>query len=480
MPEFDRSEYEYSEYEKYISSRTSTEGLVLDRANCRVQFDEKNRLVKLFCDPFFAEQYESLSEKHTSVPTSVKRILAYGKEAAEGKPMEHFEMKDANAELDTLTKHFNITFRDEKKVDKYHAYEYYENAISGSTVTFALGEGLLDFCYFDIEKNAESLNVMFSLFSKQGRDIKTLLSGNMPEPERPIVIKDAEQNAKFFDDMWKETNKYCREFFYNSLYTAVFSPIFMECNSEMHHRYVDYLLFLQAEFREKMQFCFDPEFYPSALGNMTPTERYAIYCGMYKGFPSTQKRTESFAVITEKKAKTTYTETAEYKDFIEKYCKDKTKADLISNHCSVELSYACSTIFDMLNLEFTKMLETDIRLRKCKRCGRYFIMKGNYDTNYCDRILEGQTRTCQELAAQDNYKAKAAENPALKIYSKYYKRFAARLRSKQLKEKDFNTWRYQAITKRNDCLDGKITTEEYVQWLEGYFSKKKAAEASDK
>ena len=47
---------------------------------------------------------------------------------------------------------------------------------------------------------------------------------------------------------------------------------------------------------------------------------------------------------------------------------------------------------------------------KCKRCGKYFIMKGNYDTKYCSRIAEGETRSCQELAAIDNYKAKIADD----------------------------------------------------------------------
>ena len=96
-------------------------------------------------------------------------------------------------------------------------------------------------------------------------------------------------------------------------------------------------------------------------------------------------------------------------------------------------------------------------------------MKGNYDTNYCDRVAEGQTRSCQDLAAQDNYKAKAAENPALPVYSKYYKRYAARVRSRQIKEDDFRKWKYKALEKRDECSDGKITVEEYIAWMESCF-----------
>lgn len=74
----------------------------------------------------------------------------------------------------------------------------------------------------------------------------------------------------------------------------------------------------------------------------------------------------------------------------------------------------------MLMFELWEMLTKSVRFRKCKRCGRYFIMKGNYDTNYCDRVAEGETRNCQELAAQENYKKKMADNAAIPLYQKYY------------------------------------------------------------
>ncbi len=69
----------------------------------------------------------------------------------------------------------------------------------------------------------------------------------------------------------------------------------------------------------------------------------------------------------------------------------------------VNIEYEFHTTADILELEFTKMLEQDVRFRKCKRCGRYFIMKGNYDTKYCNRVKPGETQVCQTLAAQENY-----------------------------------------------------------------------------
>ncbi|MEG1442524.1 MAG: DUF6076 domain-containing protein, partial [Oscillospiraceae bacterium] len=139
----------------------------------------------------------------------------------------------------------------------------------------------------------------------------------------------------------------------------------------------------------------------------------------------------------------------------------------------MNIDYEFSTINDILNLEFTKMLEHNIRFRKCKRCGKYFIMKGNYDTNYCDRIAPGETRNCQEFASFENYKLKTADNPAISAYSKYYKRYAARVRVRQIKEDAFKKWKYQAITKRDECSDGKITLDEFTAWMEDSFPNRK-------
>ena len=117
--------------------------------------------------------------------------------------------------------------------------------------------------------------------------------------------------------------------------------------------------------------------------------------------------------------------------------------------------YHFSSTEEILELELSKMIENGIHFRKCKRCGKYFIMKGNYDTRYCDKIAEGETRSCQELAAQENYKKKMVEDEALPIYSKYYKRYAARVKVRQIKEADFKKWKYDPRRKILYIQNGK-------------------------
>ena len=100
-------------------------------------------------------------------------------------------------------------------------------------------------------------------------------------------------------------------------------------------------------------------------------------------------------------------------------------------------------------------------------------MKGKYDTRYCDRVAEGESRSCQEFAAAENYKAKHADDKATAIYSKYYKRYSARVKVRQIKEADFKKWKYQAMTKRDECTAGDITAEEFAEWMENYFPNRK-------
>lgn len=42
----------------------------------------------------------------------------------------------------------------------------------------------------------------------------------------------------------------------------------------------------------------------------------------------------------------------------------------------------CKSIEQQIEFELMQLLKSDIGMRKCKRCSKYFIMKGYYDTNY--------------------------------------------------------------------------------------------------
>ncbi len=120
----------------------------------------------------------------------------------------------------------------------------------------------------------------------------------------------------------------------------------------------------------------------------------------------------------------------EYQAFRKQFSAQPAQVEMAVRFPSLlNISYLCSTLYEMLMLEFTKMLEHGIRFKKCKNCGRYFILKGNYKTDYCDRIPEGETKDCQTIASLKNYRKKAATNTAWLLYNKFYKRYHARMKA---------------------------------------------------
>lgn len=110
-----------------------------------------------------------------------------------------------------------------------------------------------------------------------------------------------------------------------------------------------------------------------------------------------------------------------------------------------------------------------ISVPTCLASGRYFIVKGNCHGSYCDRIAEGELRTCQQLAAQEAYleklKSNDGKNP-LSVYQKYYKRCFARVQAGSLKREKFKLWQYEAVQKRDGCLGGTLTLDEFENWLD--------------
>ena len=97
------------------------------------------------------------------------------------------------------------------------------------------------------------------------------------------------------------------------------------------------------------------------------------------------------------------------------------------------------------------MIEHNIRIKKCKNCGKYFVLKGDYSTDYCDRIPDGEKFTCKKLAAMQARKKKVQDNPILK-YEKAYKRMYAHLSNHKISNEDFRLWAEAAANKRDSSL----------------------------
>ena len=159
---------------------------------------------------------------------------------------------------------------------------------------------------------------------------------------------------------------------------------------------------------------------------------------------------------------------------IEKYGIEKVHIDILYTRPSVlSIHYSFSNVLDMLSFEIMKMLEQGTQIKRCKVCGKYFVLKGNYATEYCTRIADGETYNCQTIASLKNYKEKIGSNDAWKLYNKYYKRYFARAKVGTIKAPAFKQWQYEATAKRDDCTAGDLSVKEYETWLDNSFPNRK-------
>ncbi|MBQ9826438.1 MAG: hypothetical protein IJM61_04590 [Firmicutes bacterium] len=507
----DYSEFEHTEYDRYRSIRSNRNNLQLDYFRNNVLFENKGRFT-IDIDPFH-EFYAMYDE-----------LVDYEKECAEREGRAPYKVSmfedgdlgnDARQELIEYNSQIVEIFKDrlgsadseEQEITGMQAgaspdmemdEEPLNNVFSGTNVTLNLGEGILDFVYADfITPSADCLS-LYSYWEKlkersekNGAQVDRILADfylTEPEPENNKVYNHLQLSVETYYD-YCSTFDEIKDIAYASLYSAIFPPVFTDIkiySKKQIQQYFYYLMALQKEYLEILEFCFDEDYFPEVLGGYSPGERYVAYRYIHD-LPTYIHRNEilrmdgnvdehethgglDFAQYAKVVAKNINKDLSIFTDFAKKYSISESEARMIfvrPRH--IYIDYEVRTVADMLELELSKMIEENIHFRKCKRCGRYFIVKGNYNTNYCNRIADGETRSCQELAAMETYKKKVADVPAMAIYQRYYKRYKARERVNQIKKDDFNKWKYKAMDKREDCINGKITPEQFEEWLEGCF-----------
>ncbi len=146
--------------------------------------------------------------------------------------------------------------------------------------------------------------------------------------------------------------------------------------------------------------------------------------------------------------------------------------------CSVDTldSVDASNIRSLLNASLTKIIEYNVRLKKCANCGKYFIAHNRSDTMYCDDPApQNPKKTCKEYASQELYYEKVQANPASKLHRNIYqqKQMLAK-RNPDITEykADFEKFKTTAKNWRQRIKKGTATESDYLQWLKDVKEKK--------
>lgn len=142
-----------------------------------------------------------------------------------------------------------------------------------------------------------------------------------------------------------------------------------------------------------------------------------------------------------------------------------TSFEVVNSTVFTEVLYPKS-IYDIIDFFVRECIQREVRFRVCKHCNQFFALTGHANTEYCDRPLDSEGHTCKEMGALRLWEKKKAETPALKAYSKEYKRRFAWIKYGKIPKEAFYEWAEEARKKRDLCVKGEISVEDFKLWLE--------------
>ena len=125
-----------------------------------------------------------------------------------------------------------------------------------------------------------------------------------------------------------------------------------------------------------------------------------------------------------------------------------------------------NTVRDLYSYLKAYCLRLPLAIHKCKNCGRYFVVTGNITQDYCTRLMEGSEKTCRQMGAVVQYQSRQMKNPATREFTRSYKAHNARVRYGTMTKAEFTAWSKTAREKRDTCVAGKLSLEDFVAWLD--------------
>jgi hypothetical protein len=180
-----------------------------------------------------------------------------------------------------------------------------------------------------------------------------------------------------------------------------------------------------------------------------------------------------FAVAPVKKGALDYEKVAEIHR--ENITDTRQTLDAIHEDCSmVSLLpyYRIQSLDEMLFLEFMEMLKRCIQVKRCRLCGRYFVLIDKRKREYCGREYS-EGRTCQEVGPLLRYEQNLEADEYLrkfeteynKIYSRFYRadgKTDAEFSGKDMTRDEFRIWSKAASKAKADYQKRLITGEEML------------------
>lgn len=225
---------------------------------------------------------------------------------------------------------------------------------------------------------------------------------------------------------------------------------------------------LQEVFREAVDMCLDRENRPDKI----MSERLCAFMAAHLEFRDAAVKMQ-FTLLPKKKGKVDIDMLRDIHDW-----KLTAQEDLLEimhqdgEGVSLMPYYLIEYLDEMLFFEFTEMLKNGQFVKRCKLCGRYFVLTNKRKRDFCDRPYKGK-RTCKQVGAKLFFEKEIEVDAFLqqylteynKVYSRRYRaagKYAEEHGGKDLTEEQFRAWSAAASQIRRGYVEGKISGEEML------------------
>ena len=124
-----------------------------------------------------------------------------------------------------------------------------------------------------------------------------------------------------------------------------------------------------------------------------------------------------------------------------------------------------TSLYDLIEFSIRECIKREQRMRTCSYCGKYFAIPHRNTAEFCNLTLDEQGRTCKEIGAIKRWTEKKNSDEVFKEYRREYKKRFNWIKAGKISPGAFYAWSAAAKEKRDECSEGKISFEEFKEWL---------------
>ena len=124
-----------------------------------------------------------------------------------------------------------------------------------------------------------------------------------------------------------------------------------------------------------------------------------------------------------------------------------------------------TSLSDLVEFSLRECVKREQRMRICSYCGKYFAIPRRNTAEFCNLTVDENGHTCREVGAVKRWAEKKNSDELFKEYRREYKKRFNWIKAGKISPGAFYAWSATAKGKRDECVSGKITFDEFKEWL---------------